>query len=225
MKPAIASLVLLFCMTVPTLAQETTPSVDADGEKAKIVLVAPDSARVGELVRLDVTASVADSFEWLIVPPSRDFEVYAEGRKAVFSARAPGEFRIIVACAKAGTVDVITHVVKIIGPPPQPTSNSLAEWVPFWLWQHEYPTDEKLALANSFESVAARVNELKDAEAWINATAKSNREALGDSIDAWAPMLDKIGAALLKMAQEGTLMTPEQHAAVWKEIAEGLRKG
>jgi hypothetical protein len=222
----LASLALLLCLTTPFLApaQDPMPAPEEDGE-AKIVLVAPDSARVGELVRFDVSASVADSFEWLLVPPSQDFEVYDAGRRAVFSARVAGEYRFIIACAKNGTVNVITHVVKVLGPPAQPATDSLAEWIPFWLWTYDLPRAEKTALAASFEEVAARIDELKTAEDWIKATAESNRKALGPSIDNWGPMLDKIGAALLKMAQDGRLMTPEQHQKVWLEIADGLRKG
>lgn len=229
MRNIFASLVVLFCMTMPALApaqEPMTPQPVVDPVQAKIVLVAPDSARVGELVRFDVSASVAASFKWLVVPPSQDFEVYDDGRRAVFSARGPGEFQFTIACAIGDTVDVINHVIKIIGPPPQPVTDSLAEWIPFWMWQYTLPAKEKIALAESFESVAARKDELKTAEEWIKATAESNREALGESINTvWAPLLDKIGSALLKMAQDGTLMTPEQHAKVWLEIATGLRKG
>jgi len=180
---------------------------------------------VGELVRLDVSESTADSFKWELVPDSVDFEVYADGRKAVFSARTPGEYRFIVACAKGGTVDVVSHVVKIIGRPAAPTNNSLAQWIPFWLWDYDLPRKERLALADSFEAISKRADELKTAKDWIEATAKANREILGDSVDNWKPIIDKIGAALLKMAKSGALVTPEQHAAVWKEIAQGLREG
>jgi len=226
MKNIFASLVVLFCMTMPALALAQEPRPAVDPVQAKIVLVAPDSARVGELVRFDVSNSVAASFKWLVVPPSQDFEVYDEGRRAVFSARATGEYQFTIACAKGDTVDVLNHIIKIIGPPSQPVTDSLSEWIPFWMWQYTLPNDEKIALAESFEAIAARKDELKTAEDWIKATAESNREAVGDSINtAWAPLLDKIGAALLKMAQDGRLMTPEQHAAVWLEIASGLRKG
>jgi len=227
----IASLLLLFCLTTPILAQQEAPTDTAPTphavvvEEAKIVLVAPSTARVGELVRLDVTESAGKEFQWLVIPGSPDFEVYAQGRRAVFSARAAGEYRFVVACAVGDTVDVITHVITIIGPPPEPTSQSLAEWIPFWMWQYDLPLEEKLALADSFEGIASRAQTLHTAQDWIQATAESNKAVLGVRIDAWAPILDKIGAALYKMAQDGVLVTPEQHSAVWMEIASGLRKG
>jgi hypothetical protein len=123
-----ASVALLFCMSVPTLAQQddfNRPAVDQIESQAKVVLVAPSKARVGELVRFDVSESIADSFQWIMVPDSVDFETYDSGRKAVFSARSDGDYRFIVACAKDGTVDVVTHVVRVSGPPAQPETESL----------------------------------------------------------------------------------------------------
>jgi hypothetical protein len=64
----------------------------------------------------------------------------------------------------------------------------------------------------------ANLPEPKD---WITATAESNREALGDDLEAFKPLLVKIG----KACATRQLTTPEQHAEVWLEIAKGLRKG
>jgi hypothetical protein len=223
MKPFIASLALLFCMTSATLCAPEDMAVPT-AEAAKVVLVAPTSARIGELVRLDVSDSSADSFKWILVPESHmDWLTYDEGARAVFSARTAGEYRFIVAAAKGGTVDVVTHVVRVIGPPDMPQTDDLSEWIPFWNWSSELPTEEAEMLAASFEGIAARQDELKTPEDWIKATAEANRKVLGDRISAWAPMLDKIGAELAKKAEFGALTTPEEHARVWREIARGLR--
>lgn len=216
----IASLALLFCLAVPTLA----PAQEDPVVEAKVVLIAPSQARVGELVRFDASDSVADSFKWLLVPQScPDFEVYDAGRKAVFSARMEGEYVFIVAVAKEGTVDVVRHVIKVVGPPPMPVTDSLAEWIPFWNWAEMLPQDECKALAASFEEIAARQDELTKPEDWLRATAEANRAVLGDRLPAWKPMLDKIGTALRKRAESGALATPEEHAAAWLEVAKGLR--
>lgn len=221
MKSLLASLALLFVLTTPTLvpSQDTEP-VPAE---AKLVLVAPDSCRVGELVRFDVSDSTADSFKWLLIPVTPDFEIYDEGRKAVFSARVEGEYRFVIACAKGGTVDVITHVVRVIGPPNMPTTDSLTAWIPFWNWHEMLPKQECDLVAESFRSVASRADELKTPEDWLRATAEANRDALGDRLDAWKPMLNKIGAALRKQAESGALSTPEDHAKAWLEVAQGLK--
>lgn len=221
MKPFAASIALLLCLTMPMLApaQESEPA----GE-AKVVLIAPSQARVGELVRFDASDSVADSFEWLLVPQScPDFEVYDAGRKAVFSARMEGEYVFIVAVAKEGTVDVVRHVVLVVGPPPMPNVDDLSQWIPFWNWAEMLPREQCEMLAASFEAIASRKDELKTPEDWLKATAEANRKVLGDDIERWKPMLDKIGAALRKRAETGALSTPEEHAQVWLEVAQGLR--
>jgi len=220
MKPYLASIALLFCMTSAAFCAQDMDVPPAD---ARIVLACPQSARIGELVRLDVSESVADSFKWLLVPQTLDFLVYDEGARACFSARAAGEYQFIVACAKGGSVDVVTHLVRIVGPPPMPQTDDFSELIPYWNWAMPLPKDECLLLADSFEAIAARKDELEEPVDWIKATAASNREVLGDRLDAWKPLLDRIGAELLNKAETGALATPEDHERVWLEVAEGLR--
>ena len=74
------------------------------GETAKVVIHAQEMAEIGELVRFDLTSSVARSFMWLMVPEEIDFEIYDNGQRAVFSARKPGDYMFIVACAYEDTV-------------------------------------------------------------------------------------------------------------------------
>lgn len=222
MKKYLAYLAILICMTMPILAQDSAPQPIPSAE-AKIVLVTPSVCRIGELVRMDVSESVADSFKWALVPQTPDFLVYDDGARAVFSARAAGEYRFIIACAKGGTVDVVTVVVRCIGPPAQPDTDSLSKWIPFWLWTTPMPQEQCEALAAGFEDLASRKTEFEDSGEWIKATAKNNRDILGDNLEAWKPMLDKIGDVLVKKAQSGELATPEDHAQVWLEVAEGLR--
>jgi hypothetical protein len=234
MNTRIASIACLLLLATPILAQSDAPSPQAvnrpvaaqalEEAEAKIVISAPSVVRIGELARLDISESVADSFKWLLVPQTPDFLVYDAGSRAVFSGRTAGEYQFIVACAKGGTVDVVTHVIRVIGPPAQPTTDSLTEWLPFWNWTLNLPADECDRLADSFEGVAAMAFDLDEPGDWIKATAAANRDALGERIDAWKPMLDRIGAVLKKRAESGALMTPEQHRDMWLEIAAGLRE-
>jgi hypothetical protein len=91
------------------------------------------------------------------------------------------------------------------------------------MWDANLPTEECTLLADSFESVAARYNDLPEQGDWIKATAETNRVVLGDRVDAWSPILDKIGKMLLKKAENGELTTPEEHKRLWLEIAAGFR--
>lgn len=214
----VASVIAFFCLTMPLCAQAPAPS-----DEAKVVLVAQSEARIGELVRFDASESNADSFKWQLVPDSVDFESYAEGSRAVFSARKAGEYLFILAVAKGGKVDVITHTVTVKAPPSPPTSNTLAQWIPYLLAENELPVEQRHAVAAVFDSIASRVYELPTPADWIRTTAEMNRAALGDSLEDWIPVLDKIGEILGELAAQG-MQTPEQHAAVWREIAQLLRK-
>ena len=185
-------------------------------DKAKIVLHTPKSACVGELVRFDASESVADEFRWLLIPDSVDFEVYAGGKKAVFSARTPGDYRFVLAVAKGGTVDVVSFVVHV-GSPLTPSDASLAHWVPYWAYGLQLKGGAKLAA--NFRKVASELPATP--QEWIKRTKELNK-ASGVDLEAWGPVLDKIGAACSKRAEAGTLKTPEQHRALWLEIAEGL---
>jgi len=233
MKTYFASFILLLCLASATfcvatkgskpLAQETNRIEVPDFNPAKLVLVAPTSARIGELVRLDVSESTAVEFRWLLVPDSVDFLVYDSGSRAVFSGRKAGEYQITIGCAVGGTLDVVSHTIRIIGTPKVPAQGAFDELIPYWMWSDSRPSEECQALAASFESIAARIEELPTPTDWIEATAKANRAVLGDQIDVWSGVLEKIGSELLRKAQAGELTTPEEHRKVWLEIAEGLR--
>ena len=235
MKRLFASLAILFCLTAPPLAQSGSPAPPSeitaeviaatpdDPAEAKLVLVGPHSCRVGELVRLDVSGSTAATFEWRLTPDSVDFEVYDAGSRAVFSARKAGEYQFIVACAKGDTVDIAVHIVKVLGPPPMPQTDNLTDWIPYWNWDLDLPKAEIEAMAASFEAVAAQADDFEDIGDFIKATAKASREALGDRVEVWKPILDNVGANLSEKAETGAMTTPEECREEWLKVAEGLR--
>jgi hypothetical protein len=233
MKIYFASFILFLCLTSTIsyvaskgskpLAQETNRIEVPGPNQAKLVLVAPTSVRIGELVHLDVSESNAVEFRWLLVPDSVDFLVFDSGSRAVFSGREAGEYQIIIGCAVAGTLDVISHTIRVVGPPEVPENSAFDALIPYWMWDNTLPSKGCMALADSFESIAARIEELPTPTDWIEATSQATRTVLGDRIDIWSGMLEKIGNELLRKAQAGELTTPEEHRKVWLEIAEGFR--
>ena len=219
------------------------------GEDEELVIVEPDTAHitvksktiavVGELIRFDVSESVAESFKWLLVPESVDFEVYDDGKRAVFSARKSGDYMFVIACAYKGTVDVTTHVVTVTGSsgpvdPPNPgtypvlpdpgVEASLKARVSYWCSQAKSPMNEAKQLAGSFDSVAAMISAgvYTTPQEIIEATGEANKEALGTRLKAWVPVLRKLQDEFQQMAQDGELVTPEQHAVTWRAVGDAL---
>lgn len=202
---------------------------------AKIVIKAPIEAEIGELVRFDVSASWAESFKWVLVPESGDFEVYDGGKRAVFSARTSGEYMFIVACAYENTVDVVIHNIRVGNPVPKPgdypvvikpeAGAAFSEWLPYWCSLTVRTEAETRKLADSFDSVAATISAgvYTTPEEIIKATSEANRQALGDSLESWKMVLLSLQNEFKARANAGTLASPEQHADMWREVAVGLR--
>jgi hypothetical protein len=219
-----------------SLTSVNTNIYKEDGD-AKIVIKAPTTGEVGELVRLDVSESRADDFKWILVPSTVDFEIYDDGKKAVFSARKPGDYMFIVACSNGGSVDVATCIVTITGNAPAPPDSvvpvvpdpgagaTLTQTLPYWCSQQKRPQKEALQLAASFDSVAASISAgvNTDPRAIVELTAQTNRQALGASMDDWLPVLQRLQQELKLRAESGTLRTAEDHAQTWREIAQGLK--
>ena len=199
-----------------------TTQVDGDGA-ARVVLKAPDKAKVGQLVVLDVSESVAANFKWVLNSKTTNFLVIDGGKRAVFSAEAGGDFTFVVAAAKGDTVDVVIHTIKVAGGPASPTDD-LPTRVASWCGGVESPTkrDDALKLAQSFSSLSAVITTEMAPEDIMEATKKSNRDALGDNLKHWTPFLDGLGAEMTKLSAAGQLNDAESHKRVWKTIAESL---
>jgi hypothetical protein len=225
MRPISFAPALLACLILALgCAPGSYIEVSGPTAEAKLVLDAPDTVCVGELVVFDVSQSDAANIRWEIDPPTPDFLVIDGGDRAVFSARATGEFRLVIAAARGNSVDVLTRTISVSGPPVTPTADDpLTMWIPFWNSSYNLPEDECYALADGFDAIADRAGELSGPAEWIEATATSNRTVLGDSIGNWKPLLNKISEVLLDNAKSGALATPEDHEKMWREVAKGLR--
>lgn len=196
---------------------------DAAPATAKVVLKAPDKAKVGQLVVLDVSESDAASFKWVLNSKTTNFLVIDGGKRAVFSAEAGGDFTFVVAASKGDTVDVVIHTIKVAGGTPSLTDD-LPTRVAGWCESVESPTkrDDALKLAQSFSSLSSIIKPEMTPEDIIEATKNSNRDALGDNLKHWTPFLDGLGAEMTKLSAAGQLNDAEAHKRVWKAIADAL---
>jgi len=203
--------------------------------KAEIIIEGPKEVAVGQLARLDVTKSAGGTFKWKVLPEGVDFEVYDDGRKVIFSSGTPGDYVFIVACANDNDVDVKVLTIRVgegspvtpPGPPNPPApsaglSGKVVDWANLVTSPNKKAEAQKLA--ESFTKVRQDIvnGQLATAEQIIVATKDSNRAALGNSLALWVPFLEKLQKEMQLQAEAGVLVTPEQHAKVWGEIAAGL---
>lgn len=189
-----------------------------DGVQLKV----PNTCEVGELVRLDASASNVDSLAWSILPDTPDFETVSEGKRAFFSARSGGEYLIIVAGAKDGKAYLIhkTITVKGIPRPLSGLSAKISGWLSL-LPDIEDRNMKLLSMATVFKKLA---QEPVAPDKMVEATALANSAVLGDTIEKWIPFLDKLGTELDKLIEDGKLSTTEQFQATWNEIASSLER-
>lgn len=193
--------------------------------KATVVIKAPAKVKAGELVVISVETSNATSFSWKVVPETNNFLVIEDGRRAVFSAGADGQFMFIVAAAKGDTVDVKTHIVTVVGAPAPGPASDLNAKVASWCAKVESPSkrDEAVKLAQSFLSVSAVISTGMSPADIVEATKKANADALGDNINNWLPFLEGLQAELKSQATAGQLADGAAHAKAWRAIGEALK--
>lgn len=219
--------------SVVAKAEITVLQADAVVDNSLVKLNAPTEARVGELVVLDVSASDVESFEFKVIPETKNFIVDTNDKRAVFSSETPGEYLFIVAGAKDGKVSVVTHKIIVAGgtvTPGTPVIATLDSQVKTWADPVVSATkrDEALKLAQSFTSVASIVEQsvasgqLMSIDDIVAATVTSNKAALGTSLDAWAPFRTGLSAYLKSRADAGELSDMASHVATWKAIAVAL---
>lgn len=180
---------------------------------AKISLVAPIEARIGELVILDASESEAAAFIWKVVPETRDFQIIEDGRRAFFTSRRPGTYLFVIAAAKADDVDCILHEIQIIGNPT--IEDEFMILVKSWLPSEPDPRILQ-ALARSF--IASTNTE--DVATLVKQTSVANQAVLGSKLAAYKPFLIKFSEYLKQNYSDKSF---EEHVTLWLKLAETLK--
>ena len=248
-KSLIAALFLSVALIVPQttafsdsskgIANDYTPAVvfgdEDDGtpreDKPEVVIEAPSKVKVGEMIVVDVSKSQGEGFDMKIIPEPPQIRVFEDGKVVCTATGSKAtEYLFIISCALNGQSDVKTHVVKVVGVEPvvpdQPGKN-IPEKVLGWCEGVESPTtrDDAMKLAQSFASIATVIESgaFADPGEIVAATKTSNRDALGDNLQYWVPLLDGMMVELKAMADAGMLPDAQSHAPVWEDVAKGLR--
>lgn len=216
----IAVLCLLPCLLLfPSNSHKTFGQYDNnedtfDTTDAKIILQAPTTGSIGELIELDASKSNATSFIWRVIPETPNFKVIEKGKKLLFCSGEKGTYLFILAAAKRDSVDCIVHQITIEG---APVIDTLTKRVRTWLPKN---SDSKILekLARSFERVASAGH--TDVAVLVKTTALSNRGILGSNLEEYKPFLKALSAHLKNNYAEATI---EQHLELWFKLAAALR--
>lgn len=241
MKKLILALTLCFLMgavSAPTQFSTAAPVGDSkavvvitqepveDAATAKLVVEGPTKVKAGDLVVISVAGSNAESFKW-IMPVTDNILVIEDGKRVIFSSGVGGEYRFIVACSLGGTCDVAEHTVTVLGAKPTP-ADILASRIAFYCEKVQSDTkrDDCLKLAQSFSSVAMVMEggTLVTPADIVEATFKSNQDALGLKLSDWLPFREGMAKELKALADSGKLTDTASHITAWKAIAQALRE-
>jgi hypothetical protein len=198
-------LAMLLLVAFPAYAADApTPAV------ADIVLEAPETGSIGELIRLDATKSKSEELVWDIDPETSDFE--AVGKRAFLSSRTPGRYLVLIAGVANGKPVLKKHEVVIEGATPTGLDSKIKSWL--GQVRSENGKQEALQLASTFRALA---NAEIAPDKMLEATARATNQTLGDSLEAWKPFLDSLGAYL--DAAEIT-----DYPATYRAIADAIEK-
>ena len=191
-----------------------------DGEPTvSLIVKAPETCKVGEMVTIDATGSNADVFEWLVIPTTKNFRVITNGQEALFSAEEPGTFIFIIAATRDGILQPLYRLQVVVEPgsTPVPVHDDFTIKVKSWLPPN---VDPKILekLARSFERVASAGH--KDVAVLVKTTSLSNRAILGDQMLKYKVFLVAFSAYLKANLTDATI---EEHVELWFSLAATLR--
>ncbi len=217
-----------------------TPDVKpAPPNPAQIILPDTIEIEIGELGVLDATQSEGVSFIWNCIPEGLNVQVYADGRKLMFSSAKVGTYTCIVSSAYDSYIDqkLVIVIVYPVGydpdnpvpdpPAPRPDDGTLMSKVHIWMQSVQSPSkvSEAQALAGAFDRVAVQIEAgtVTTAEEVQDATRNATQMALGTSSLQWRGFLDSLQNYIKIEKRRGVLVTVEDHARVWREIAVALK--
>lgn len=208
---------------------DNTPRKD----KAEVHIKALSKVKVGDLIILDLSESLGKGFDYEVEPTPPGLRTFDDGRIIVCGTGHKNvTYTFMVSCALNDDSDIAVHKVKVYGAPetgpiPDPGQN-IVEKVKEWASDVKSPSkrDDALRLAQSFASVAVIIEQdtFDSPGELVQATATSNRDALGVNLEHWSQFLDSLMKELKAMAALGQLLDTKSHAPIWKDVAQGLRE-
>lgn len=202
---------------------EITFEQEADGTpEQQLIVKAPETCVIGEMVTIDATASNCDTFEWLVIPETVDFRIITNGQEALFTSRTPGTYIFIIAGTRDGILMPLKEVTIIVEGstplPPAIVDNAFTIMVKSWLPANANPIILE-RLARSFERVASIAHE--DIASLVKTTSLSNQSALGVNSPQYKPFLVAFSTHLKTNLTDATI---DEHVKLWFNLADILRE-
>lgn len=232
MKRLFLTVAFIAAMVLGVRSNAADPKTQS-ADKAEVVAKFKNKVKVGDMIVIDLSKSLGGGFDYHVEPTPPDLQTFNDGKVIVSGTGDKNvTYTFSLSCALNGDSDI--EVIKINvtgapepGPPPSPGDN-IVEKVKDWADTVESPTkrDDTLALAQSFASVAIVIEQdtFSTPAELVQATSKSNQDALKDNLEYWKPFLDSLMSELKAMAQSDKLPDVKAHSAIWKEVAQGLRE-
>lgn len=212
----------------PTQAKAQAP---AEGDGPKVVIDASDKVEIGDVIVVDLSNSIGSGFDFEVIPEPKQILMDSNGKIIYCSTgKVATEYRFIVSCAIGDKSDVETKIVEVVGPPSKPAApgDNFVAQAYGWITLVDSPNirDDALMLSQSFSSVATLIESgmFQEAGEIIEATSKSNKDALDNNLENWVPFLDALMVELTAMDVGGKLPTVESHAKVWRNVAAALKQ-
>ncbi|HEC75130.1 MAG TPA: hypothetical protein ENI26_12295 [Methylophaga aminisulfidivorans] len=200
---------------------EITFDQEVDSSDMQLIVKAPETCVIGEMVTIDVTASNCDTYEWLVIPETVDYRTIMNGQETLFTSRTPGTYIFIIAGTRDGTLLPLKNITIIVERSIAPLiiiDNTFTIKVKNWLPANASPEIlEKLA--KSFERVASVGH--KEVADLVKITALSNRGILGAQLEEYKPFLIAFSNHLKTNYAEATI---DKHIELWFNLAAVLRE-
>lgn len=193
-----------------------------DNPEARIEMVCPENAEVGEMVRLSYPGR---SVEWIL--PTDD-AVSVDSDTMAVSFREPGRYEVIAAAKVGDSVQVIREYIEVAGKPtpapdiepvpepsPSPSVPTLTQYIYELCKEADAPKDTCRKVAANFIEAASTTSSI---ETLISKTSQLNRK-----IDQ-SGVAEVLAQAEKRFASEYRGLPYLDHQCAWDEVAQGFLK-
>lgn len=218
-------------LTLPIINQNRGPGSPTYLNEADFHIIGPDRAPVGELVRCTVADYAPSDVAWFTVGDSEKYGL--NDSNLVFSVPSPGEVTVTCAIIREGRLYLTQKVIVIGGddespdepqprpeptpepePEPEPGLDEVGEQIMILAGEYNIGRSESLQIAKNLRQA---VKGSSTPRALVEKTVELNSD-----VDLSEEANEGIAVLLQTLAEDGRLVSMEQHRMVWESMAKGF---